>query len=115
MTRTARIAALLGGDLQVREVYRVKRGVVAPEDLPKPGGKLLAPGRIGEPKCWRCGSTVSSHGRGVQSGLTILTRIRGTLARGVQVRVLHVGCVPGEDGVPLGLPARKVPRMRRHG
>jgi hypothetical protein len=112
MTRKARIAALLGGDLDVREVYRIRRGLVAAEDLPKPGGaKLRTPGLgISTPKCWRCGSPVSGLGAGVRSVLTILTRIRGTLARGVRVHYVHVGCIPTDDASPLGLPARKVRR-----
>lgn len=107
MTRQARIAALLGGELDVREVYRIRRGFLFPAELPKPGGKLLS---IGRGNCWRCGAICSPHGVGVRAVLTVLTRERGTVARGIQARHLHVGCVPTELDAPLGIPARKVRR-----
>jgi hypothetical protein len=111
MTRKARIAALLGDDLGVREVYRIHRGTPDPATLPRPGGKLVA--IPAAPVCWRCGAVVSHHGSGVWAPLTVLSRIRGTLARGIQVHRVHLGCVPSELAAPLGLPARKVGRGRR--
>ncbi len=107
MTRKARIAALLGGDLEVREVYRVRRGLVV-EGLPKPGGAKLT-GTV-EPKCWRCNAMLSRSGVGVRAVLTVLSRIRGTLARGVRVHYVHVGCIPTDDAAPLGIPPRTVRR-----
>ncbi|HMF40949.1 MAG TPA: hypothetical protein VKQ32_09645 [Polyangia bacterium] len=105
--RTARLDALLGGDLATREVYRVRRGLVAVADLPKPGGALLRPVAA---TCWRCGAMCSPHGGGVWRVLTLLSRLRGSHARGVHVHYVHVGCVPTDLGAPLGLPARKVGR-----
>jgi|SRR5215472_7271606 len=108
-SRRARLDALLGEDLGVREVYRVKRGLVYGDALPRPGGKVLAiPG--GVPKCWRCGAICSPHGAGQWAVLTVLSRIRGSAARGIQVDRLHVGCVSTDLGAPLGIPARKVRR-----
>lgn len=106
MTRQARIEALLGTDLATREVYRVRRGVVGPEDLPKPGGKRLC----AMPKCWRCGAICSPSGVGTRAALTVLSRERGTMATGIRPHYVHVGCIPTDDSAPLGIPARKVRR-----
>ena len=88
----------------MREIYRVKRGVVGAAELPKPGGHTLS---LGTGRCLRCGATCSPRGLGQWGALTVLSRIRGTLARGVQVHVVHIGCVPTDLSVPRGVPARK--------
>jgi hypothetical protein len=103
-SRTARISALLAGDLGVREVYKVQRGLKAP---------ALRSGAVPTPtqaRCWRCGAIVSQSGAGVRAPLTVSSRIRGSVRLGVRVEYLHVGCIPGDLGAPLGVPARKVRR-----
>jgi hypothetical protein len=105
MIRKARLEALLGADLATREVYRVRRGLVAAADLPRPGGRTL----VVDGGCIRCGAPAAPGGSGMRAVLTVLTRQRGTLCSGVAGFRVHVGCIPGDE-VPERILPRKVRR-----
>lgn len=88
---------------QEREAYRVHRGLVAPEDLPAPGGHTP---RL-DPLCLRCGSPVGTHGGGARAPYTVLTRARLSTCKDVRAHAIHGGCIPRAGEQPVrGIPAR---------
>jgi hypothetical protein len=90
-------------DPELREAYRVHRGLIDVDELPKPGGHPLTVDGL----CLRCGAPVTPAGSGYRAPCTVLVRDRGSDCKNVTAHRIHNGCIPRAGESPQrGIPAR---------